>query len=141
MEYFVWLKSQGNGKGRGKLASDREGSVTCHMETQFCFRVYVSITNNQLYACDHPYPLPNHYQCIPGPHNYKNRIVHVITYHTVDVSKNSLCYLQISGHQALRPSWAKQAIKLKLKDLSEHFDVSLEAPGLLMLRVVGQELS
>ncbi|KAA0047533.1 hypothetical protein E5676_scaffold157G00760 [Cucumis melo var. makuwa] len=31
------------GKGRGKLASDREGSVTCHMRTQFCFRVYVSV--------------------------------------------------------------------------------------------------
>ncbi|TYK28144.1 Retrovirus-related Pol polyprotein from transposon TNT 1-94 [Cucumis melo var. makuwa] len=28
------------GKGRGKLASNREGSVTCHMGTQFCFRVY-----------------------------------------------------------------------------------------------------
>ncbi|TYK28675.1 hypothetical protein E5676_scaffold165G00460 [Cucumis melo var. makuwa] len=28
-----------NGKGRGKLASDREESVTCHMGTQFCFRV------------------------------------------------------------------------------------------------------
>uniref|UniRef100_A0A9I9EH74 Uncharacterized protein n=1 Tax=Cucumis melo TaxID=3656 RepID=A0A9I9EH74_CUCME len=27
------------GKGRGKLASDREGFVTCHMGTQFCFRV------------------------------------------------------------------------------------------------------
>ncbi|KAA0032153.1 hypothetical protein E5676_scaffold186G00430 [Cucumis melo var. makuwa] len=32
-----------NGKGRGKLASDREGSVTCHMRTQFCFRAYVSV--------------------------------------------------------------------------------------------------
>ncbi|TYK08305.1 hypothetical protein E5676_scaffold648G00890 [Cucumis melo var. makuwa] len=31
------------GKGRGKLASDREGSVTCHMGTQFCFRGYVSV--------------------------------------------------------------------------------------------------
>ncbi|TYJ96612.1 gag/pol protein [Cucumis melo var. makuwa] len=31
------------GKGRGKLASDREGSVTCHMGTQFCFRVYNSV--------------------------------------------------------------------------------------------------
>ncbi|KAA0053958.1 hypothetical protein E6C27_scaffold13771G00010 [Cucumis melo var. makuwa] len=31
------------GKGRGKLASDREGSVTCHMGTQFCFRVYVLV--------------------------------------------------------------------------------------------------
>ncbi|KAA0058412.1 hypothetical protein E6C27_scaffold409G001240 [Cucumis melo var. makuwa] len=31
------------GKGRGKLASDREGFVTCHMGTQFCFRVYVSM--------------------------------------------------------------------------------------------------
>ncbi|KAA0064207.1 hypothetical protein E5676_scaffold218G00120 [Cucumis melo var. makuwa] len=30
-------------KGRGKLASDKEGSVTCHMGTQFCFRVYVSV--------------------------------------------------------------------------------------------------
>ncbi|TYK19770.1 hypothetical protein E5676_scaffold1676G00050 [Cucumis melo var. makuwa] len=30
------------GKGRGKLASDREGSLTCHMRTQFCFRFYVS---------------------------------------------------------------------------------------------------
>ncbi|KAA0053225.1 hypothetical protein E6C27_scaffold102G00090 [Cucumis melo var. makuwa] len=29
----------GEGKGRGKLVSDREGSVTCHMGTQFCFRV------------------------------------------------------------------------------------------------------
>ncbi|KAA0063741.1 hypothetical protein E6C27_scaffold1290G00250 [Cucumis melo var. makuwa] len=33
----------GEGKGRGKLASDREGSVTCHMGTQFCFRVYVPV--------------------------------------------------------------------------------------------------
>uniref|UniRef100_A0A9I9EJ65 Uncharacterized protein n=1 Tax=Cucumis melo TaxID=3656 RepID=A0A9I9EJ65_CUCME len=31
------------GKGREKLASDTEGSVTCHMGTQFCFRVYVSV--------------------------------------------------------------------------------------------------
>ncbi|KAA0038060.1 hypothetical protein E5676_scaffold237G001300 [Cucumis melo var. makuwa] len=31
------------GKSRGKLASDKEGSVTCHMGTQFCFRVYVSV--------------------------------------------------------------------------------------------------
>ncbi|KAA0055427.1 uncharacterized protein E5676_scaffold1428G00070 [Cucumis melo var. makuwa] len=31
------------GKGRGKMASDREGSVTCHMGTQFCFHVYVSV--------------------------------------------------------------------------------------------------
>ncbi|KAA0060153.1 Receptor-like protein 12 [Cucumis melo var. makuwa] len=29
-----------DGKGRGKLASDREGSVTCRMGTQFGFRVY-----------------------------------------------------------------------------------------------------
>ncbi|KAA0060064.1 hypothetical protein E6C27_scaffold160G00290 [Cucumis melo var. makuwa] len=33
----------GEGKGRGKLASDRKGSVTSHMETQFCFHVYVSM--------------------------------------------------------------------------------------------------
>ncbi|KAA0042024.1 Retrovirus-related Pol polyprotein from transposon TNT 1-94 [Cucumis melo var. makuwa] len=33
----------GNGKGRGELASDREGSVTCHMGTQFCFRVYMDV--------------------------------------------------------------------------------------------------
>ncbi|KAA0056377.1 ribosome production factor 2-like protein [Cucumis melo var. makuwa] len=33
----------GEGKGRGKLASDKEESVTCHMGTQFCFRVYVSV--------------------------------------------------------------------------------------------------
>ncbi|TYK17960.1 Retrovirus-related Pol polyprotein from transposon TNT 1-94 [Cucumis melo var. makuwa] len=32
-----------NGKGRGELASDREGSVTCHMGTQFCFRVYMDV--------------------------------------------------------------------------------------------------
>uniref|UniRef100_A0A9I9E311 Uncharacterized protein n=1 Tax=Cucumis melo TaxID=3656 RepID=A0A9I9E311_CUCME len=31
------------GKGRGKLASDREGSVKCHMRTQFCLRVYVLV--------------------------------------------------------------------------------------------------
>ncbi|KAA0046975.1 hypothetical protein E5676_scaffold68G001330 [Cucumis melo var. makuwa] len=31
------------GKGREKLVSDKEGFVTCHMGTQFCFRVYVSI--------------------------------------------------------------------------------------------------
>uniref|UniRef100_A0A9I9ECX2 Uncharacterized protein n=1 Tax=Cucumis melo TaxID=3656 RepID=A0A9I9ECX2_CUCME len=31
------------GKGKGKLASDREGSMTCHMGTQFCFCVYVSV--------------------------------------------------------------------------------------------------
>ncbi|TYK15834.1 putative mitochondrial protein [Cucumis melo var. makuwa] len=29
----------GEGKGRGKLASDREGSVTCHMGTQYGFLV------------------------------------------------------------------------------------------------------
>uniref|UniRef100_A0A9I9EBP9 Uncharacterized protein n=1 Tax=Cucumis melo TaxID=3656 RepID=A0A9I9EBP9_CUCME len=29
------------GKGRGKLASDREGSVKCHMRTQFCLRVWL----------------------------------------------------------------------------------------------------
>ncbi|KAA0041265.1 uncharacterized protein E5676_scaffold32G00820 [Cucumis melo var. makuwa] len=34
---------ESKGKGRGKLASDREGFVTCHMGTQFCFRVYVSV--------------------------------------------------------------------------------------------------
>ncbi|TYK09576.1 hypothetical protein E5676_scaffold458G00020 [Cucumis melo var. makuwa] len=33
----------GEGKGRGKLANDKEESVTCHMGTQFCFRVYVSV--------------------------------------------------------------------------------------------------
>uniref|UniRef100_A0A9I9EB58 Uncharacterized protein n=1 Tax=Cucumis melo TaxID=3656 RepID=A0A9I9EB58_CUCME len=31
------MKSKG--KGKGKLASHREKSVTCHMRTQFCFRV------------------------------------------------------------------------------------------------------
>ncbi|KAA0047202.1 hypothetical protein E5676_scaffold69G00070 [Cucumis melo var. makuwa] len=36
------------GKGRGKLASDREGSVTCHMGTQFCFCVYVSVFQHYL---------------------------------------------------------------------------------------------
>ncbi|KAA0035205.1 hypothetical protein E5676_scaffold991G00350 [Cucumis melo var. makuwa] len=30
-------------KGRGKLASDREEFVTCHMGTQFCFHVYVAV--------------------------------------------------------------------------------------------------
>ncbi|TYK07676.1 hypothetical protein E5676_scaffold105G00850 [Cucumis melo var. makuwa] len=35
--------SASEGKDREKLASDREGSVTCHMRTQFCFRVYVSV--------------------------------------------------------------------------------------------------
>ncbi|TYK10991.1 uncharacterized protein E5676_scaffold874G00260 [Cucumis melo var. makuwa] len=43
---FGYTKDQivlGEGKDRGKLASDREGSVTCHMGTQFCFRVYVSV--------------------------------------------------------------------------------------------------
>ncbi|KAA0061177.1 hypothetical protein E5676_scaffold652G00250 [Cucumis melo var. makuwa] len=34
---------ESEGKGRGKLASDKEGSVTCHMGTQFCFCVYVSV--------------------------------------------------------------------------------------------------
>uniref|UniRef100_A0A9I9EM08 Uncharacterized protein n=1 Tax=Cucumis melo TaxID=3656 RepID=A0A9I9EM08_CUCME len=28
------------GKDRGELATDREGFVTSHMGTQFCFRVY-----------------------------------------------------------------------------------------------------
>ncbi|KAA0031891.1 hypothetical protein E6C27_scaffold218G00080 [Cucumis melo var. makuwa] len=37
---IVLVLPPGEGKGRGKLASDREGSVTCHMGTQFCFRVY-----------------------------------------------------------------------------------------------------
>ncbi|KAA0037270.1 uncharacterized protein E6C27_scaffold68G00020 [Cucumis melo var. makuwa] len=36
----------GEGKGRGKLASDKEGSVTCHMGTQFCFRVYEKVLEN-----------------------------------------------------------------------------------------------
>uniref|UniRef100_A0A9I9EJQ4 Uncharacterized protein n=1 Tax=Cucumis melo TaxID=3656 RepID=A0A9I9EJQ4_CUCME len=35
----VFLVISGKGKGRGKLASDREGSVTCHMGTQFCFHL------------------------------------------------------------------------------------------------------
>ncbi|KAA0033324.1 protein Ycf2-like [Cucumis melo var. makuwa] len=35
---------ESEGKGRGKLASDREGSVTCHMKTQFCFRVYFKVS-------------------------------------------------------------------------------------------------
>ncbi|KAA0033343.1 hypothetical protein E6C27_scaffold845G001660 [Cucumis melo var. makuwa] len=34
---------ESEGKGREKLASDKEGSVTCHMGTQFCFRIYVSV--------------------------------------------------------------------------------------------------
>ncbi|KAA0037404.1 hypothetical protein E6C27_scaffold278G001160 [Cucumis melo var. makuwa] len=29
---------ESEGKGRGKLANDKEGSVTYHMGTQFCFR-------------------------------------------------------------------------------------------------------
>ncbi|TYK29873.1 uncharacterized protein E5676_scaffold208G001250 [Cucumis melo var. makuwa] len=33
------------GKGRGKLASDRKGSVTCHMGTQFCFHCFTVRTN------------------------------------------------------------------------------------------------
>ncbi|KAA0060669.1 hypothetical protein E6C27_scaffold22G005640 [Cucumis melo var. makuwa] len=37
----------GEGKGRGKPASDREGSVTCHMGTQFCFRVYKCHVKNK----------------------------------------------------------------------------------------------
>ncbi|KAA0025457.1 hypothetical protein E5676_scaffold68G00160 [Cucumis melo var. makuwa] len=40
---IVLVFPSGEGKDRGKLASDREGSVTCHMGTQFCFRVYVSV--------------------------------------------------------------------------------------------------
>ncbi|KAA0051014.1 hypothetical protein E5676_scaffold675G00910 [Cucumis melo var. makuwa] len=36
-------KRVSKGKGRGKLASDKEGSVTCHMGTQFCSHVYVSV--------------------------------------------------------------------------------------------------
>ncbi|KAA0038188.1 hypothetical protein E6C27_scaffold270G00200 [Cucumis melo var. makuwa] len=39
--YMTLMGSEG--KGRGKLAIDKEGSVTCHMGTQFCFRVYVSV--------------------------------------------------------------------------------------------------
>ncbi|KAA0039155.1 hypothetical protein E6C27_scaffold121G00560 [Cucumis melo var. makuwa] len=37
------LLQTSEGKGRGKLASDREGSMTRHMGTQFCFRIYVSV--------------------------------------------------------------------------------------------------
>ncbi|KAA0045385.1 hypothetical protein E6C27_scaffold442G00010 [Cucumis melo var. makuwa] len=40
---IVLVFPPGEGKGRGKLASDKEGSVTCHMGTQFCFRVYVAV--------------------------------------------------------------------------------------------------
>ncbi|KAA0065872.1 hypothetical protein E6C27_scaffold538G00420 [Cucumis melo var. makuwa] len=40
---IVLVLPPGEGKGRGKLASDREGFVACHMGTQFCFRVYVSV--------------------------------------------------------------------------------------------------
>ncbi|KAA0036975.1 pol protein [Cucumis melo var. makuwa] len=36
-------KSYADERRRGKLASDIEGSVTCYMGTQFCFRVYVSM--------------------------------------------------------------------------------------------------
>ncbi|KAA0047679.1 uncharacterized protein E5676_scaffold648G001320 [Cucumis melo var. makuwa] len=39
---------RGKGKGRGKLANDREGSMTCHMGTQFCFCFYLSIPHNLL---------------------------------------------------------------------------------------------
>ncbi|KAA0063199.1 hypothetical protein E5676_scaffold2774G00090 [Cucumis melo var. makuwa] len=41
---------RGNGKGRGKLASDREGSVTCHMGTQFCFHVYVLVFQYSVFS-------------------------------------------------------------------------------------------
>ncbi|KAA0047173.1 hypothetical protein E6C27_scaffold83G00480 [Cucumis melo var. makuwa] len=37
------------GKGKGKMASDREGSVTCHMGTQFCFCVYVSVFQHSVF--------------------------------------------------------------------------------------------
>ncbi|KAA0067017.1 uncharacterized protein E5676_scaffold14G00160 [Cucumis melo var. makuwa] len=42
----------GKGKGRGKLASDREGSVTCHMGTQFCFHVYLVLERQLLGSVD-----------------------------------------------------------------------------------------
>ncbi|KAA0063432.1 retrotransposon gag protein [Cucumis melo var. makuwa] len=48
---IVLMFPSGKGKGRGKLASNREGSVTCHMGTQFCFRVYVSMLHIQLLEC------------------------------------------------------------------------------------------
>ncbi|KAA0051506.1 hypothetical protein E6C27_scaffold174G00280 [Cucumis melo var. makuwa] len=37
--FFSFLKEEGKGKGRKKLASDREGSVTCHMRTQSNFAI------------------------------------------------------------------------------------------------------
>ncbi|KAA0032710.1 aluminum-activated malate transporter 9 [Cucumis melo var. makuwa] len=46
--HFCMILMGSKGKGRGKLASDREGSVTCHIGTQFCFRVYVSLFQHSL---------------------------------------------------------------------------------------------
>ncbi|KAA0042482.1 hypothetical protein E5676_scaffold334G00350 [Cucumis melo var. makuwa] len=45
------------GKGRRKLASDREGSVTCHMGTQFCFCVYVSVFQYSIFNENLVFPL------------------------------------------------------------------------------------
>ncbi|KAA0063861.1 retrotransposon protein [Cucumis melo var. makuwa] len=44
------MDASGEGKGRGKLASDREGSVTCHMGTQFCFRIYSTRMDKRTFA-------------------------------------------------------------------------------------------
>ncbi|KAA0042135.1 gag protease polyprotein [Cucumis melo var. makuwa] len=47
LHMFGNVPVQGEDKGRGKLASDREGSVTCHMGTHFCFRVYDEMENEK----------------------------------------------------------------------------------------------
>ncbi|KAA0047141.1 hypothetical protein E5676_scaffold109G00080 [Cucumis melo var. makuwa] len=45
-----------DGKGRGKLVSDREGSVTCHMGTKFCFCVYVSLFQHSVFNENSVFP-------------------------------------------------------------------------------------
>ncbi|TYK10997.1 alanine--tRNA ligase-like [Cucumis melo var. makuwa] len=50
---------KGEGKGRGKVESDREGSVTCHMGTQFCFRSPTRVNSSPCYHRRQLLPLPH----------------------------------------------------------------------------------
>ncbi|KAA0026092.1 hypothetical protein E5676_scaffold1970G00240 [Cucumis melo var. makuwa] len=66
---------KGKGKGRGKLASDREGSVTCHMGTQFCFSVYSrGSSSSSLMYCSQE---DNHLHLLLLPRVAAKRTIHL----------------------------------------------------------------
>ncbi|KAA0062386.1 hypothetical protein E5676_scaffold313G002220 [Cucumis melo var. makuwa] len=52
------------GKGRGKLASDREGFIACHMGTQLCFRVYGTPHTTKVYKLYDVVGSTQHFHCL-----------------------------------------------------------------------------